>query len=151
MTAPVIETRLNPDDPQARARAAHNRALAEDLRQRAARVAEGGDARSRERHVARGKLLPRERVENLLDVNFYRSRTFYDPDRSSPDPIAHEFRRRQEHITLNRQVLPETGVILPGQFVRYVGPETVTGIVRSTSINWTAPKLRQTLEVETHA
>lgn len=39
------------------------------------------------------------RVENLLDVNFYRSRTFYDPDRSSPDPIAHEFRRRQEHIT----------------------------------------------------
>ena len=67
MTAPVVETRLNPDDPQARARAAHNRALAEDLRQRAARVAEGGDARSRERHVARGKLLPRERVEHLLD------------------------------------------------------------------------------------
>ena len=58
---------------------------------------------------------------------------------------------RQALVSLSMQVLPETGVILPGQFVRYVGPETVTGIVRSTSINWAAPKLRQTLEVETHA
>ena len=58
---------------------------------------------------------------------------------------------RQALVSLSMQVLPETGVILPGQFVRYVGPETVAGIVRSTSINWAAPKLRQTLEVETHA
>ena len=49
------------------------------------------------------------------------------------------------------QVLPETGVILPGQFIRYLGSETVMGIVRSTSINWATPKLRQTLEVEAHA
>ena len=58
---------------------------------------------------------------------------------------------RQALVSLSMQVLPETGVILPGQFVRYAGSETVTGIVRSTSINWAAPKLRQTLEVETHA
>ncbi|CAM4372409.1 Tip attachment protein J domain-containing protein [Comamonas aquatilis] len=58
---------------------------------------------------------------------------------------------RQALVSLSMQVLPETGVILPGQFVRYVGPETVAGIVRSTSLNWAAPKLRQTLEVETHA
>lgn len=58
---------------------------------------------------------------------------------------------RQARISLSMQVLPETGVILPGQFVRYLGPETMTGIVRSTSISWAAPKLRQTLEVETHA
>lgn len=57
---------------------------------------------------------------------------------------------RQALVSLSMQVLPETGVILPGQFVRYVGPETVQGIVRSTSVSWTAPKLRQTLEVETH-
>jgi len=38
-----------------------------DLRTRAAEVAQGGDAKSRERHVARGKLLPRERVDGLLD------------------------------------------------------------------------------------
>ena len=58
---------------------------------------------------------------------------------------------RQAMVSLSMQVLPETGVILPGQFVRYKGPETVAGIVRSTAINWAAPRLRQVLEVETHA
>ena len=58
---------------------------------------------------------------------------------------------RQALVSLSMQVLPETGVILPGQFVRYAGADTVQGIVRSTAINWTAPKLRQILEVETHA
>lgn len=58
---------------------------------------------------------------------------------------------RQAILTLSMPVLPEAGVILPGNFVRYQGAETAMGIVRSTSINWAAPKLRQTLEVETHA
>ena len=42
-------------------------ALAEDLRQRLARTALGGPEKSRERHVARGKLLPRDRIDYLLD------------------------------------------------------------------------------------
>jgi 3-methylcrotonyl-CoA carboxylase beta subunit len=42
-------------------------ALVAELRARAATVALGGPEASRERHVARGKLLPRERVERLLD------------------------------------------------------------------------------------
>ena len=67
MSAPVLPSSLNPEDPQAQARAAHNRALAEELRARVAKAALGGDERSRERHVSRGKLLPRERVERLLD------------------------------------------------------------------------------------
>ncbi len=58
---------------------------------------------------------------------------------------------KQERITLNMQVLPETGVIVPGQFVRYLGESTVMGIVRSTVIDWSRPRLRQTLEIETHA
>ena len=58
---------------------------------------------------------------------------------------------RQERITLNMQVLPETGVIVPGQFVRYLGDAPVMGIVRATSIDWSRPRLRQTLEIETHA
>src|SRR4029079_10505170 len=37
-------------------------------RARAGEVALGGDAKSRERHVARGKLLPREGVGRLLDA-----------------------------------------------------------------------------------
>ncbi|MGI9326066.1 MAG: carboxyl transferase domain-containing protein [Pseudomonadales bacterium] len=47
--------------------AAHHRALAGQLRELVAQIAQGGDERSRERHLARGKLLPRDRVEFLLD------------------------------------------------------------------------------------
>jgi 3-methylcrotonyl-CoA carboxylase beta subunit len=43
------------------------RELVEDLKQRLATAALGGPERSRQRHVARGKLLPRERVDTLLD------------------------------------------------------------------------------------
>ncbi len=41
--------------------------LAADLRERLARVAQGGPEASRERHLSRGKLLPRDRVNRLLD------------------------------------------------------------------------------------
>ena len=67
MSAPVLPTTLNPDDPAAQARTAHNRALAADLHARVAEAALGGNEKSRERHTSRGKLLPRERVERLLD------------------------------------------------------------------------------------
>jgi 3-methylcrotonyl-CoA carboxylase beta subunit len=64
----ITETsNLDLNDPQARARDAHNRELATTLRTRVAQAALGGDQRSRERHEARGKLLPRNRVEHLLD------------------------------------------------------------------------------------
>ncbi len=67
MSAPVLDTKLSVDSEQFRANAAHNRALADDLRTRVAAASLGGSASSRERHEARGKLLPRERVERLLD------------------------------------------------------------------------------------
>ena len=47
-------------------RDAHER-LVGQLRAKLASVARGGPAKSRERHVARGKLLPRDRVDGLLD------------------------------------------------------------------------------------
>ena len=46
---------------------AAQRELAEDLRSRLAAAALGGPERSRQRHLARGKLLPRERIDQLLD------------------------------------------------------------------------------------
>ena len=67
MSAPRIETKVQPDSAEYRARARHNRALAEKLRADVAQAAQGGNEKSRERHVGRGKLLPRERVERLLD------------------------------------------------------------------------------------
>jgi hypothetical protein len=58
---------------------------------------------------------------------------------------------RQALISLRGQVLPETGVIPPGAVVRYVdGATTRRGVVRSTSLSWQRPVLRQTLSVETH-
>ena len=48
-------------------RAVHESNVA-TLRERLARVAVGGGERARERHISRGKLLPRDRVDGLLDV-----------------------------------------------------------------------------------
>src|SRR5574340_108021 len=47
-------------------RAEHTRLVAE-LRKKLAAAALGGSEKSRERHVSRGKLLPRDRVDTLLD------------------------------------------------------------------------------------
>ncbi len=67
MSAPVLTTAVNADSEIFRANAAHNRALRDELWAKVATAALGGNEKSRERHTARGKLLPRERVERLLD------------------------------------------------------------------------------------
>ena len=67
MSAPVLEAKLSTHSELFRANAARNRAMAEELRIRVAAAATGGSDVARERHVSRGKLLPRERVERLLD------------------------------------------------------------------------------------
>jgi 3-methylcrotonyl-CoA carboxylase beta subunit len=59
---PIIAT-----DPTAQANAAALRGAVDDLRLRIASIAEGGSADARAKHTARGKLLPRDRVERLLD------------------------------------------------------------------------------------
>ena len=67
MTAPVLTSALSVDSEAFKANAAHNRDLVEALRAVVAKTGLGGDDRARDRHVARGKLLPRDRVERLLD------------------------------------------------------------------------------------
>lgn len=58
----------------------------------------------------------------------------------------------QARVTLTLPVLAQTGLIKPGQFVRYLdGRQTRLGLVRSNSLAWSRPKLRQTISVETHA
>jgi len=63
----VIESQVRPRSAEFQANAAAMRALVEDLRAKARQVAEGGGPAAREKHVGRGKLLPRERVDRLLD------------------------------------------------------------------------------------
>jgi 3-methylcrotonyl-CoA carboxylase beta subunit len=67
VSAPVLGTNINADSDEYRIRSAHNRALTDALRTAVAEAALGGNEKSRERHTSRGKLLPRERVERLLD------------------------------------------------------------------------------------
>ncbi len=68
MSAPVLDTKLTRESEAFQANIAHNCALAEELRERVANAALGGTERSRQRHTERGKLLPRDRVERLLDA-----------------------------------------------------------------------------------
>ena len=67
MSAPRIDSKIATDGEEFRARYDHSRALAEKLRADVAEAAKGGPEKHRKRHVERGKLLPRDRVERLLD------------------------------------------------------------------------------------
>lgn len=59
---------------------------------------------------------------------------------------------RQANLSLSLPVLPETGIITPGKFVRYVDAGVNRlGIVRSTSVEAGFPVVRQTLGVQTYA
>ncbi|MGI8712535.1 MAG: carboxyl transferase domain-containing protein [Solirubrobacteraceae bacterium] len=63
----VLRSSANPGSAEFAANLEANRALADDLRVQLQRVAQGGGERARDRHLARGKLLARERVDRLLD------------------------------------------------------------------------------------
>ena len=63
----ILGTQLNPRSADFLANAAAMRAVVEDLQAQVAKVAEGGGEAARAKHVARGKLLPRDRVAMLLD------------------------------------------------------------------------------------
>ncbi|MDQ3247249.1 MAG: methylcrotonoyl-CoA carboxylase [Pseudomonadota bacterium] len=67
MSAPRIDSKISSDSEEFRARVEHNRTLAKTLRADVAEAAKGGSEKHRERHLSRGKLLPRDRVERLLD------------------------------------------------------------------------------------
>ncbi len=64
---PVLETHLNTRSADFLANAAAMRTVVSDLRQRIAAAQQGGGDAARAKHVARGKLLPRDRVNMLLD------------------------------------------------------------------------------------
>jgi 3-methylcrotonyl-CoA carboxylase beta subunit len=65
---PVIQSQLSPSSDAFRANAERMRELVADIGEKAAAVELGGSAEARERHLSRGKLLPRERLAQLLDT-----------------------------------------------------------------------------------
>ncbi|MDT4801593.1 Methylmalonyl-CoA carboxyltransferase 12S subunit [compost metagenome] len=64
---PIIETKLNARSESFKANAEAMQALVADLEARIAKLAEGGGEDARDKHLSRGKLLPRDRVQQLLD------------------------------------------------------------------------------------
>ncbi len=63
----ILATQLNPRSADFQANASAMQALVDDLSARCEQTALGGGEAARAKHVARGKLLPRERVQRLLD------------------------------------------------------------------------------------
>jgi len=63
----VIASQLDTRSSEFQAGSASLRALVDDLHRQLAHSAEGGGEKAREKHTARGKLLPRERIRALLD------------------------------------------------------------------------------------
>ncbi|MGC8701386.1 MAG: carboxyl transferase domain-containing protein [Thiomonas sp.] len=64
---PTLDTKIDPRSAEFAANAQAMQALVDDLRARLAQAAQGGGEAARAKHTARGKLLPRERVAQLLD------------------------------------------------------------------------------------
>ena len=69
MSAPNnrIISKINTRSPEFTANEKHMREQVADLNDKVANIQLGGGERSRERHLSRGKLLPRDRVDQLLD------------------------------------------------------------------------------------
>ena len=64
---PIIESKLSPRAADFQANADKMRSIVADLKAKVARAALGGGDKARDKHVAKGKLLPRERIDLLLD------------------------------------------------------------------------------------
>ncbi|MEM9599850.1 MAG: carboxyl transferase domain-containing protein [Pseudomonadota bacterium] len=64
---PVIQSKIDKTSAEFAENHAAMTALTDDLKRLVAHYAKGGSERAREKHLSRGKLLPRERVERLLD------------------------------------------------------------------------------------
>ena len=63
----ILNSSINSASAEFKSNAALMTELVEDLRQKVAKIALGGDEKARKKHTERGKLLPRERIRQLLD------------------------------------------------------------------------------------
>ena len=63
----ILQTNINPNSEDFKQNSAHHKQLANELKERLARVREGGGEKYRKRQEEQGKLFVRERIERLLD------------------------------------------------------------------------------------
>ncbi|TIX66206.1 MAG: methylcrotonoyl-CoA carboxylase, partial [Mesorhizobium sp.] len=91
----TLQSQISPASDTFRANAERMRALVADIAEKAATVERGGSEEARERHQSRGKLLPRERLAQLLDtgspfleIGQFAAWSMYGEDISSAGIIA---------------------------------------------------------------
>ncbi|WP_372780030.1 carboxyl transferase domain-containing protein [Litorivivens sp.] len=63
----IISSTINPRSEEFEANRQHMQTLVDDLRAKIAQISQGGGEKYQKRHTERGKLLPRERINALLD------------------------------------------------------------------------------------
>ncbi|GAA3564204.1 MULTISPECIES: carboxyl transferase domain-containing protein [Marinobacter] len=63
----ILHTQVQPNSEEFRQRREHMQALVEELRNRHDTIAQGGGEKAQKRHTDRGKLLPRDRIQRVLD------------------------------------------------------------------------------------
>ena len=64
----VIESRISNRNAEFQQNQAAMLELVDDLRAKVASISQGGGERARDKHLGRGKLLPRDRIEGLIDA-----------------------------------------------------------------------------------
>ncbi|MDQ2632776.1 MAG: methylcrotonoyl-CoA carboxylase, partial [Pseudomonadota bacterium] len=92
---PALASSISPSSDGFRANAERMKALVADISAKAAIVERGGADEARERHVSRGKLLPRQRLAQLIDpgspfleIGQFAAWDMYDGDIASAGLIA---------------------------------------------------------------
>jgi 3-methylcrotonyl-CoA carboxylase beta subunit len=92
---PALASQISPSSEAFRANAERMEALVADISAKAAQVERGGSDEARERHVSRGKLLPRQRLAQLIDpgspfleIGQFAAWGLYDGDIASAGLIA---------------------------------------------------------------
>ena len=63
----ILESKLNTRSDDFKANTAAMQVVVDDLKEKISKIALGGGEEARQKHLARGKLLPRDRVQTLLD------------------------------------------------------------------------------------
>lgn len=91
----VLKSKLNPKSEEFIANVEANLALTEDVQKLAQKIQQGGNEKSRQRHLSRGKLLPRDRVLGLLDkgssfleIGLFAAHKTYDTDLPAAGVVA---------------------------------------------------------------
>ncbi|MGK0257141.1 MAG: 3-methylcrotonyl-CoA carboxylase beta subunit, partial [Candidatus Azotimanducaceae bacterium] len=91
----AIETQVNPRSQEFVENTEHMQALVDDLQGLVEAIKQGGGERNQERHKSRGKLLPRDRIDALLD----------------PGSPFLEFSQLAAHDMYGRDNIPAAGII----------------------------------------